>query len=197
MFCSLLLTVSSALICIDFIHIPTLWWKKTPETVQWKLWNCFIKAPIAFRTLFTVIMHSSEQWAVLSCASHHSTTAPIITENNVDSSITTKRYICVGCWEICRGMYKGHYGICRSGCLLKRQEHGYMLFGNTASIRGSRWTWWLGPAAGHYRHTVHSTDGEIRHQRLQSKHWMCHDDICAISYDFLQASFLSLHMRHT
>lgn len=37
-------------------------------------------------------MHSSEQWAELSCASHHSTAIPIITANHVDLSIIAKLY---------------------------------------------------------------------------------------------------------
>lgn len=83
-----------------------------------------IKTIIAFRTLFTVIMHSLEQWAVLSCASHHSTTVPIITENNVDSSIIAKLYMC-RLLEICRGIYKGHYGICRKWLVAEEAETWY------------------------------------------------------------------------
>ncbi len=100
--------------------------------------NCCIKAKIAFRTLFTVIMHSSERWAVLSCASNHSTTAPIITENNVDWSIIAELFVC-RLLRIRRGIYKGHYGICRKWLVAEEAETCYSSPEHTLSIRGSRW----------------------------------------------------------
>lgn len=96
---------------------------------------------------------------------------------------------------ICKGIYKGCVmAFAESGWLLKRQKHGTrslnILFPSEA-LAG------VDVAAGHCRHMAHHTDGEIRHQRLQSQQWMCHYDICAISYDFSQASTLSLYIRHS
>lgn len=92
-------------------------WKKSPL-----LASC-MKVIIAFRILFTVIIiHSLEQWALLSCASQHHC---IYNHRKILlTSALLLNCICVGCRESVEESVESTMAFAESGWLLRRQKHG-------------------------------------------------------------------------